>query len=126
MLRRTAVVSVADSQAVNADTVSLEAGERRGPVGVSSRKRVVDVNNGLLLVVGLSPTGKAPVTDYWASWDEDAYPLMESLKTFRGDWAVQTGATAPRYAGALVFDDTWTPDEILTHCGLQRYQEPDG
>jgi hypothetical protein len=78
--------------------------------------------------VGLSATGDAPATHYWCSWSmrPSMATAIRSRLRERGATAAEVAPVAdkgtPSSTRFAVFDvaDGWTPDAVLTACGLQR------
>lgn len=78
--------------------------------------------------VGLLASGNAPATHYWCGWTMRPAMAVAIASRLRGHGAtlaevqpVNLGQT-PTSTRFAVFDeaDGWTPDAVLTACGLQR------
>lgn len=65
---------------------------------------------GETFTVGLSPTGKLPITHYWCGWT--VTPAMAGI-----------AKAAPAAAQAQIFDmEEYTPEQVLSTLGLKRIE----
>lgn len=78
--------------------------------------------------VGLSVSGNAPATHYWCGWTMTPSHAAAIRTRLRAAGATVADVTpivpgnSPASTRFAVFDasDGWTPDDVLTACGLQR------
>ncbi len=83
----------------------------------------------LTFTVPLSPSGNLPATHYWCSTaltNAQAAAVVTRLQAAGATLAERTPIvpgqtpTSTRFAAFNVDTDLWTPDQVLTACGLQR------
>ena len=78
--------------------------------------------------VGLSATGNAPATHYWAGWTMRPAMATAIATRLRSSGATvgevtpvaEKGTPSSTRFGVFDVADGWTPDAVLTACGLQR------